>query len=80
MKKKTKKPKSRSGVHHAAISRVSSGPMKHRLEPKKGSKNEQAELLNEVYNRNCICDDPDPGIVKGCPVHDPVDDEYEIDL
>lgn len=80
MKNKTKK--SRSGVHRAAISRVSAGPMKHRLEPKKGSKNEQAELLNEVMPVDCICDDPDPGIVRGCPVHDPAnnDDEYETDL
>ena len=48
MKRKPKetKPKRRSGTAIAALHRKG-GPMKHRLEPKKGAKNEQAEILEE---------------------------------
>lgn len=51
MKKKRKQklskvPRNTSAL--AAKSRTSGGPMKHRLEPKKGAKNEQAELLKEA--------------------------------
>lgn len=44
--KLSKVPRNTSAL--AAKSRTSGGPMKHRLEPKKGAKNEQAELLAEL--------------------------------
>jgi hypothetical protein len=99
MKKKTPKsiPRSipRNGSALAARMRNSGGYMKHRLEPKKGAKNDQPELLEEAdlivgceHNpkqyceacikslrlsdpcEDCTCDDPDPGISRGCPIHD----------
>lgn len=43
--------------------------MKHRLEPKKGARNKQAELLEEW--EECTCSDcPDVPPARGCPIHD----------
>jgi hypothetical protein len=38
---------------HAKSRGAGKAPMKHRLEPKKGAKNDQAELLNDVYDFHC---------------------------
>lgn len=46
MKKKIKKKLPRNGSALAAKMRKG-GPMKHRLEPKKGAKNTQAEIMEE---------------------------------
>jgi hypothetical protein len=46
MKKKTTKKIPRNGSALAAKMRHG-GPMKHRLEPKKGAKNTQAEIIDE---------------------------------
>lgn len=53
MKKQKSKKKAplRSGTAVAAMMRHG-GPMKHRLEPKKGAKNEQAEILKEVLEKD----------------------------
>ena len=76
MKPKTKIKKTipRNTSALAAKSRKA-GPMKHRLEPKKGAKNEQKEIL-EDYNE-CICqlDDDDNYY---CPVHSKSEEEYEF--
>lgn len=69
---------------HVARKNVKSAPFKHRLEPKKGAKNDQPELLNEANDdrQDCICHmAPNDGIalahsggrqvVPGCPTHDP---------
>lgn len=42
------KPKKRNSFALAALSRKSGGPMKHRLEPKKGAKNDQPDLIKEI--------------------------------
>jgi hypothetical protein len=54
MKKKVKKAKP-SGLRHAASSRNTGGPMKHRLEPKKGAKNDQAEYLDYLADDQTEC-------------------------
>lgn len=51
---KKDKPKPRNGFALAAMSRKG-GPMKHRLEPKQGAKNEQAELLKEAEEETYVC-------------------------
>lgn len=45
-----------------AKSRKSGGPMKHRLEPKAGSKNDQPELLEQVEEKEAEdeSEDSDP--------------------
>jgi hypothetical protein len=45
---KKDKPLPRNGSALAAKSRKSGGPMKHRLQPKGGAKNDQPELLSEL--------------------------------
>jgi hypothetical protein len=42
----------RSGVAVAAMHKTGGGPMKHRLEPKAGAKNDQPELLNELVSNS----------------------------
>ena len=50
--KKDKKILPRSGTAVAAMHRNSGGPMKHRLAPKKGAKNDQPELLGELISNS----------------------------
>ena len=47
-KRKSTKTIPRNGSALAANSRKSGGPMKHRLEPKGGAKNDQPDLLSEA--------------------------------
>lgn len=54
MKKKLTKRIPRNTSALAAKSR-NGGFMKHRLEPKKGAKNEQAEILDELDEETNIC-------------------------
>lgn len=65
MKKQKTKTPGRNPYANSAKARKAGGPMKHRLEPQKGAKNEQRELLDDA----CICDDVDVELTP-CPVHD----------
>jgi hypothetical protein len=53
--KKSKKKLPRNGSALAAKSRKAGiSPMKHRLEPKKGAKNDQSDLLNQTIDEDEI--------------------------
>lgn len=53
---KPHRPRSPLGIH-AARRNAKSAPMKHRLEPKDGAKNDQPELLEEVVDDEPLVDD-----------------------
>jgi hypothetical protein len=54
IKKNKKKTIPRNGAALAAKMRSSGGPMKHKLTPKGGAKNEEKELLSEIESDiNC---------------------------
>ena len=78
--KKEKKRIPRNGSLVAARNKKA-GPMKHRLEPKKGANNDVKKILEEEYGlkKRCSCDP----FTIGCPIHDQsindqIDDDCEF--
>jgi len=58
---KNKQPKPRSGVAVAAMHRNSGGPMRHRLQPRGGAKNDQPSFFDEVDDESTWFDESRDG-------------------
>jgi hypothetical protein len=56
----------------AAKMRSGGGFHKNKSE-KGGNTNKQTEYMKEAEDEECTCDNPDKGVARGCPIHDPED-------